>query len=84
MPIIAIPAAEPMIKQEPPVPVAKKVTVTRITISGIQYLKSVENILYNPDTKEEIGIYDEDTKTIQPLPDEDEEEELTADGYETN
>lgn len=71
-------------KEDPPVPVAKKVTVTRITISGIQYLKSVENILYNPDTKEEIGIYDEDTKTIQPLPDEDEEEELTADGYETN
>jgi len=72
-------------KEEDPVPVAKKVTVTRITISGIQYLKSVDNILYNPDTKEEVGIYDEDTKTIQPLPDEDEEEEeLTADGYETN
>jgi len=62
------------------------VKVTRITISGIEYLKSVENILYNPDTKEEVGIYDEDTKTIQPLPDEDEEEmsELTADGYDTN
>lgn len=73
-------------KEEEPVPVAKKVTVTRITISGVQYLKSVENILYNPDTKEEMGIYDEETKTIQPLPDEDEDEmsELTADGYETN
>jgi hypothetical protein len=73
-------------KEEEPVPVAKKVTVTRITISGVQYLKSLENILYNPDTKEEMGIYDEETKTIQPLPDEDEEEmsELTADGYETN
>ena len=73
-------------KEEEPVPVAKKVTVTRITISGVQYLKSAENILYNPDTKEEMGIYDEETKTIQPLPDEDEEEmsELTADGYDTN
>jgi len=73
-------------KKEEPDPAAKKVKVTRITISGIEYLKSVENILYNPDTKEEVGIYDEDTKTIQPLPDEDEEEmsELTADGYDTN
>ena len=75
-------------KKEEPDPAAKKVKVTRITISGIEYLKSVENILYNPDTKEEVGIYDEDTKTIQPLPDEDEDEEemseLTADGYDTN
>jgi hypothetical protein len=69
---------------EDAVPGAKKVTVTRITINGIQYLKTIENILYNPDTKEEIGLYDKDTNTIQPLPDEDEEEELTADGYETN
>jgi hypothetical protein len=71
-------------KEEEPVPGAKKVTVTRITINGVQYLKTLDNILYNPDTKEEIGIYDKETNTIQPLLDDSDEEELTADGYETN
>jgi len=71
-------------KEEDPVPGAKKVTVTRITINGVQYLKTLDNILYNPDTREEIGIYDKETNTIQPLLDDSDEEELTADGYETN
>ena len=52
----------------------KKVTVSRITINGVQYLKTSANLLYNPDTKEEVGIYDPETETIKALPDEEEDE----------
>jgi hypothetical protein len=59
----------------PAAPAPAKVTVTRIQIGGKQYLKSSANILYDPDTKEELGLYDPETKTIKPLPEDDEEEE---------
>jgi hypothetical protein len=52
-----------------------KVSVGRIQISGKSYLKSNDNILYDPDTKEEVGIWDPETKTIKDLPEEDEDEE---------
>jgi hypothetical protein len=61
----------------------KKVTVKRITIEGKQYLKTAENLLYDPDTKEEVGIYDEATNTIKALPEED-EDEIGEDGYESD
>ena len=57
-----------------------KVTVTRIKIDDQTYLKSAAGILYNVDTKEEVGLHDEATNTIKPLPDE-EEEELEEDEY---
>ena len=57
-----------------------KVTVTRIKIADQTYLKSAAGILYNVDTKEEVGLHDEATNTIKPLPDE-EEEELEEDEY---
>jgi hypothetical protein len=61
---------------------AKKVTVTRITIDGKKYLKTNSNILYNPETKEEVGLYDPITKTIQELPeDSDDEEEDEEEEY---
>ena len=60
----------------------KKVTVKRITIEGKQYLKTSENLLYNPETKEEMGIYDPVTNTIKELPN-DSEDELSEDEYET-
>jgi hypothetical protein len=56
-------------------PAAAKVSVTRIQISGKQYLKSSNNILYDPNTKEEVGLWDAETKTIKELPEEDEEVE---------
>ena len=49
--------------------------MSRIEIDGKKYLKSSENILYDPETKEEMGIWDEDKKVIMPLPDDEEEEE---------
>jgi hypothetical protein len=70
----AEPVAEPEVTSAP----AKKVTVKRITIEGKQYLKTAENLLYNPETKEEMGIYDPETNTIKELPD-DSEDELNED-----
>ena len=52
-----------------------KITVSRIEIEGKKYLKSSENILYDPETKEEMGIWNEEKKIIMPLPDDEEEEE---------
>jgi hypothetical protein len=51
-----------------------KVSVSRITIDGVEYLKSATNILYNTKTKEEVGLYDPISKKILDLPEEDEEE----------
>ena len=59
-----------------------KITVSRIEIDGKKYLKSSENILYDPDTKEEMGIYCEETKSLKPLPENDEEE--VEEEYETD
>ena len=53
----------------------KKTTVTRIQISGKQYLKSSANILYDPSTKEEVGLWNPVTKKIEELPEEEDEEE---------
>ena len=57
-------------QDEPPT----KVSVGRIQISGKAYLKSNDNILYDPETKEEVGIWDPETKTIKDIPEENEEE----------
>jgi|688.fasta_scaffold274499_1 flagellar biosynthesis GTPase FlhF len=71
---LAEPAPAPV---EKPAPVAApaKVSVTRIQIAGKAYLKSSTNILYDPQTKEEVGLWDPETKTIKDLPEEEEEEE---------
>jgi len=52
-----------------------KVSVTRIQISGKSYLKSSSNILYDPVSKEEVGLWDPESKTIKDLPEDDEQEE---------
>ena len=57
-----------------------KVSVKRIKIGEHEYLKSESNILYNPETKEEVGLYDAESNSIKPLPDDD-EEELEEDKY---
>ena len=66
---------------EAPPAAAAKVSVTRIKIAGKPYLKSSNNILYNPETKEEVGLWDPESKTIKDLPEDDEEEE--EEGYES-
>jgi hypothetical protein len=57
--------------KEPPT----KVNVTKIQIDGKLYLKSSVNILYDPETKEEVGLWNPETKTIEELPEEEEEED---------
>ncbi len=74
--VVATPAPTPAPAPEAP----QKVKVVAISIDGVSYLKSSTNILYNPATREEVGIYDPATKTVLPLPEDDEEEE---DGYES-
>lgn len=69
------PIAQPVAPAAEPAPVSQKLKVTRITIDGISYLKSSENVLYNASTKEEVGIYDPESKKILPLPEDEEEEE---------
>ena len=68
----------PVVEEAP-----KKLTVTRITIGDMKYLKSGANVLYNEETKEEVGIYDEETGTIKPLP-EDDDAEMVEDDYESD
>ena len=82
----ASPKTTPVVVVAPVSPPVKKVCVTRMAFGGIQYLKSENNILYNPETKEEVGIWDPETKTIKELPEEEEEddEEEEEEGYETN
>jgi hypothetical protein len=67
------PVEEKAVVQEEAKP--EKVTVTRMQINGKAYLKSSNNILYDPETKEEVGLWDQESKTIKELPDEEEEEE---------
>jgi cell division protein FtsN len=60
-----------------------KITVTRFEFEGKQYLKSSENILYDASSREEMGIWCEETKSIKELPqDEDEDEEMDEESYE--
>ena len=59
-----------------------KVTVSKIQICGKIYLKSSVNILYDPETRQEVGIWDPETKTIKELPEDDDEEE--EDSYDTD
>jgi len=63
--------SKPVVEEKTP----EKVTVTRATINGKQYLKSSNNILYDPESKEEVGLWDPESKSIKELPDDDEEEE---------
>lgn len=70
-------APAPVVKETKPAAPAPsaKVSVTRIQIGGKAYLKSSTNILYDPATKEEVGLWDPVSKTIKELPEEDEEVE---------
>jgi hypothetical protein len=56
-------------------PAPVKLTVTWAVVDGIKYLKAASGVLYNPDTKEAIGIHDEEANTIKPLPEEDDDED---------
>jgi hypothetical protein len=65
----------PVVEKPAAAPAPAKVSVTRVQIAGKAYLKSSTNILYDPSTKEEIGLWDPESKSIKDLPEEDEEVE---------
>ena len=75
--VVAEVASEVVVEVKP-----TKVTVSRITIGDIKYLKSNTNVLYNPDTREEVGMYDAETNSVKPLPD-NEDDEMSEDEYES-
>jgi hypothetical protein len=71
----------PAFVEPPPV----KLTVTWAVVDGTKYLKAASGVLYNPDTKEAIGIHDEEANTIKPLPEEDcDEDEMVEEEYDDN
>jgi hypothetical protein len=62
-----------------------KVSASRVKIDGVEYLKTGANILYNPATKEAVGLWNPATKEIEELPeDSDEEEEEDYESDEEN
>lgn len=61
-----------------------KVKVKRKIIEGVSYFLDAENILYNPQTKAEVGLWDEESQTIKPLPEEDDDEEDDEDDENTD
>ena len=67
-------ASLPKPKAEPE-PAPKKVTVSKFTHNGVLYYKSKDNVLYDTKTKEEIGIWDPVTETIDYEDDDDDEED---------
>ena len=77
--------AEPVVKADTKAEAAPpaKVSVTRKEINGKQYLKSSSNILYDPLTKEEVGLWDPETETIKELPEE-EDDEVEEEEYESD
>lgn len=81
-PEVKAPVVEPTEEPKAAAPATSKVSVTRIQIGGKAYLKSSNNILYDPSTREEIGLWDPISKSIKDLPEEDSEEE--EEGYESD
>ena len=51
-----------------------RVSVIRVIINELPYLKSKYGILYNVETKEVVGMYDEEKCAIVPIPEEEGEE----------
>jgi hypothetical protein len=60
---------------------AKKITVRKILINGKKYLRTSANVLYDAETKEEVGTYDPINKVIIPLPEEDDDSEVEEEEY---
>ena len=63
----AAPAVAPAAAPAAPAADEDAITVTKIKIGGVMYLKSKDNMLYNMDS-EEVGIWDPVAKKILPLP----------------
>ena len=58
-----------------PQPIKVKVKVCRITIKGVVYFKTKQNKIYDPKTRDYLGMWDKETNTIIDVEDEDEDED---------
>ena len=52
-----------------------EITVQEFTHKGISYLRSDDNVLYEPTTQEVVGVWDENTQTIMEAQEESDEDE---------
>ena len=52
-----------------------EITVHEFTHKGISYLRSDDNVLYEPTTQEVVGVWDENTQTIMEAQEESDEDE---------
>jgi hypothetical protein len=68
---VSFQVAEPVEEEE-----EQEVTVVKFTHEGKTYLKSSENILYDPETQDPVGMWNEETQSID-------EVELTEEEYES-
>jgi hypothetical protein len=53
----------------------EETVVVKFDINGITYLKSQDNVIYDMNTHDALGVWNEETSEIEVLPEEDEEEE---------
>jgi hypothetical protein len=57
------------------------IKVSRISVNGKHYLKTSENVLYDPITKFEVAIWDPETRTVIDLEDDEDEDEDEDDEF---
>ena len=72
------PSADKDEKSEAPQPSAdddEETVVVKFDINGITYLKSQDNVIYDMNTHDALGVWNEETSEIDVLPEEDDEEE---------
>ena len=73
------PHPSPVEESEAPQPSAdddeEETVVVKFDILGITYLKSQDNVIYDMNTHDAMGVWNEETSEIDELPDEEEEEE---------
>ena len=55
------------------------IRVTRFQIDGKSYLRSSDNILYDAVTRDEVGIWDPETRTIMHFSDDDDDSDYNDD-----
>jgi hypothetical protein len=58
--------------------------VTRIQIDGKSYLRSSDNVLYDAVTRDQVGIWNPETRTIMSFSDDDDDDDSDYDGDESD
>ena len=67
--------AEELVEEEEEEEEEEEISVSRFTHCGTTYLRTDENVLYDEETQEPVGIWDQDTETVKQIKQESEEEE---------